>query len=318
MKQAVLITGAGGYVGRQCVDHLVSRIGGERVIATDLREPPADQRQPGVTYLALDIRDERIADIFTKHDVGVVMHLASVVTPPKGMSRQTQHDIDVGGTRNVLAACVAAGVGKIIVTSSGAAYGYYPDNPARLLEDDALRGNEEFAYSDHKRQVEELLAEYREQQPQLGQLIFRVCTVLGERVANQITALFEQPIVLDVKEASAPFVFIWDRDVVECLVQGATTDKVGIYNLAADGTMSMRDLAKAMGKPYVAVPARRIAQALSLLHGAGLSQYGPEQVMFLRHRPVLGNDRLKARFGFIPRLTSQEVFARYRASRRTR
>ncbi len=57
------------------------------------------------------------------------MHLASVVTPGKDSSRALEHAVDVGGTRNVLAASVAHGVRRLVVTSSGAAYGYHADNP---------------------------------------------------------------------------------------------------------------------------------------------------------------------------------------------
>ena len=83
------------------------------------------------------------------------------------------------------------GVQHVIVSSSGAAYGYHPDNPAWLSETDAIRGNHEFAYSWHKRLVEEMLAEYREREPQLRQTVFRIGTILGETVSNQITALFD-------------------------------------------------------------------------------------------------------------------------------
>jgi UDP-glucose 4-epimerase len=43
------------------------------------------------------------------------------------------HDIEVGGTRRVLDACVAAGVEHLTVTSSGAAYGYTPRQPRPAL-----------------------------------------------------------------------------------------------------------------------------------------------------------------------------------------
>jgi UDP-glucose 4-epimerase len=51
-----------------------------------------------------------------------------------------------------------------------------------------------------------------------------------------------------------------------------------------------------------------------VLHPLGLSQYGPEQVNFLRYRPVLDNRRLKEVFGYVPRLSSAEVFELYRRS----
>ena len=50
---------------------------------------------------------------------------------------------------------------------------------------------------------------------------------------------------------------------------------------------------------------------LAVLHPLGLSQYGPEQVDFLRYRPVLSNRRLKEQLGYVPTMTSSEVFDFY-------
>ena len=63
-------------------------------------------------------------------------------------NREFEYSVDVLGTKNVLEACVATGVGRIVVTSSGAAYGYYADNPPAIAEDWPLRGNPAFAYAD--------------------------------------------------------------------------------------------------------------------------------------------------------------------------
>jgi superfamily I DNA/RNA helicase len=53
---------------------------------------------------------------------------------------------------------------------------------------------------------------------------------------------------------------------------------------------------------------------LAVLKKLHLTQYGPEQVDFLRYRPVLDNRRLKQEFGYVPRKTSSEVFDFWRAS----
>jgi UDP-glucose 4-epimerase len=233
------------------------------------------------------------------------------VTPGKDSSRELEYSIDVLGTENILEACLKAGVRKLIVTSSGAAYGYHADSPGMLCENDPLRGNPEIAYPDHKRLVEEMLARYREKHPELDQLIFRVCTILGDSVANQITAIFERPLVMGVWGAATPFVFIWDQDVVACLRKGIYEDGVGIYNLAGDGVLSLAEIAARVGKPYIPLPAELIRGALYLLKPLGLSPYGPEQVDFLRYRPVLSNQKLKAEFGYTPELTTAEVFERY-------
>ncbi len=313
----VLITGAGGFVGRQLVAALAAdRVGLGRLIATDLRLPKAPIE--GVEYKTLDIRDAAAVDAAlagSGRTVDVVVHLAAVVTPGKEDTREFQRQVDVGGTRNLLDACAAHGVKKLVYTSSGAAYGYYADNAALLDEDAPLRGNEVFAYAWHKRLVEEMLAEHRAAHPELAQLIFRVSTILGPSVHNQITAMFERPVVLGLRGVDTPFCFVDDADVVECLARGARGDQTGVFNLTGDGVMTLREIAAAMGRRFVALPAGWVERGLKLLHGAKLSPYGPEQVLFLQHRPVLYNQRLKAAFGDLPRRSSREVFARYRESR---
>jgi UDP-glucose 4-epimerase len=156
----------------------------------------------------------------------VVVHLASIVTPGKNSNRAFEYDVDVNGTRNLLQACVAHGVRRLIVSSSGAAYGYHADNPEWLTESDPVRGNDEFAYSCHKRLVEEMLAEYRAKAiPDLEQLIFRIGTILGPMVRNQITDLFEKPKILAIAGSDSPFVFIHDQDVVGAIQHGIDSKK---------------------------------------------------------------------------------------------
>ena len=310
-RPTVLVTGASGYIGREALGQLAATGGLETLIALDVRETPEPDRLEGVEYLVGDVRDPSLGQVFWDNRIDTVVHLASIVTPGRRPNREFEHSVDVLGTRNVLEAAVAAGVGQFIVSSSGAAYGYYADNPQPLHEDDAIRGNPEFAYSDHKRQVEEMLAEYREAHPGLKQLILRPGTVLGARTQNQITALFEKRFVLGLWGCDVPFVFIWDQDVAACIVKGVLEGAEGIYNLAGDGTLNLQQIARRLGKPYVPIPVWVLKMALFILHALGLSQYGPEQVNFLRYRPVLANDGLKEGFGYVPQRTSSETFDYY-------
>jgi UDP-glucose 4-epimerase len=62
------------------------------------------------------------------------------------------------------------------------------------------------------------------------------------------------------------------------------------------------------------LPASLVGGALAILKRLGLTKYGPEQVNFLRYRPVLDNRRLKDEFGYVPRKTSAEAFELWRRS----
>ncbi|MES1943649.1 RmlD substrate binding domain superfamily protein [Salinisphaera sp. PC39] len=302
MTRHTLITGAAGYIGRQLAERLART---HQVTGLDIRRPDG----PPCDYIEADIRDPGLADLLRELGIEQVVHLAAVLEDSG--DRERDYDIDVNGTRNVLDACLAAGVRQLVVTSSGAAYGYHPDNPAWIDEDAPLRGNPEFAYSDHKRRVEEMLADYRERHPELRQLVFRPGTVLGAHTRNQITRLFERPRVLAIAGSASPFVFIWDRDVVEAIARGVEADAEGIYNMAGDGALTIDQVAAILGKPVRRVPAGALKAALWLGHRLGLTPHTPEKVDFLRYRPVLCNRRLKEDFGYRPQKTSEETFRHF-------
>ncbi|GGA28308.1 SDR family oxidoreductase [Neptunicoccus cionae] len=303
----ILITGAAGAVGQALLAQLQGA--GHEVIATDLRQPdlPAEVR-----FEKLDVTGDDPDYVIGAIRPDTVVHLASIVSPPKGSTRAFECDVDVNGSKNVLAACIKHGVRRIVVTSSGAAYGYHADNPVPLRESDPVRGNEAFPYAHHKRLVEEMLAQARQDHPALEQVVLRVGTVLGAGLENQITALFHKPKLLMLRGYDSPFVFIWTQDLARILLRAATDGPAGIYNVAGDGALGIPELAALLGKPVRAVPAGVVQAALAVAKPLGLSRYGPEQVRFLQFRPVLDNTALKQQFGYTPELSSREVFELWR------
>jgi UDP-glucose 4-epimerase len=306
MSKRILITGAAGYIGHQLGNRLAKDF---FVIGTDIR----GRDDLDFPVQVMDIRDAGLVDLLKREQITHVVHLASILQASK--DRERDFDIDVNGTRNVLQACVEAGVQHLTVTSSGAAYGYYADNPSWIDEQDAIRGNREFAYSDHKRQIEELLARYRREHPALTQLIFRPGTVLGTETRNQITDLFEAKRVLAIKGSDSPFVFIWDQDVLAAVEMGIREDKQGIFNMAGDGALSIQDIARRLNKPLLTVSPWILKSALQVAKWLGRPT-GPEQINFLRYRPVLSNRRLKEEFGYQLQKTSAETFEFFVEARR--
>lgn len=299
----ILITGAAGMVGRALLDVLAST--DHEVIACDLHglAVPDNAR-----FERMDVTTDDPSSVIAEVRPDVIIHLASIVTPPKGSDRDFAYQVDVVGTRKVIDAALANGTRRLVVTSSGAAYGYHADNPVPLRETDPVRGNQEFPYAHHKRLVEDMLAETRTHHPELEQTIFRVGTVLGQGTDNQITALFHKPRLLAIRGSDSPFVFIWTQDLARLLARAASDGPAGIFNVAGDGAMTIDDLATALGKPVLRLPAGLLKTALAIAKPLGLSRYGPEQVGFLQFRPVLDNAALKSTFGYTPEKSSRAVF----------
>lgn len=308
MNTRVLITGGAGFLGTRVAESLVAHPGVELVVVGDVRSP--QQPIDGVVVELCDVTTaEGLSPLMKRHRIDVVIHLAAIVSP--GRDHAMEYRVDVDGTRHVVEACVETGVSRIVVSSSGAAYGYHPDNPAWLKESDPVRGNDEFPYARHKRLVEEMLSEYRDEHPQLEQTIFRIGTILGPTVENQITRLWGGPRLLAIRGSDSPFVFVWVDDVAEAMVRAAIDGPPGIFNVAGDGALTVHDLARRLNKKLLTVPAGLLGVALRVGRALRLTVHGPEQVRFLRYRPVLANDALKQEFGYTPTKTSADAFEAY-------
>jgi UDP-glucose 4-epimerase len=314
MSRRVLVTGGSGFLGSNAVRALAARPDVELVVSGDVR-PPAASAPDGVIVETCDVTDAAtVAAVVERHAIDTIVHLAAIVNPG-GLSEEIERRVDVDGTRNVLDAAVAHGVRRIVVSSSGAAYGYHADSPEWLTESDPIRGNEEFSYSRHKRIVEEMLASYRESHPELGQVVLRIGTILGPSVSNQITALWEERRILKIRGSESPFVFIWVDDVVGAIVQGATGEVTGAFNVAGDGRVTVGEIAEAFGTPTLELSPGLLATALRVGHALRLTVHDADRVGFLRYRPVLENTRLKTVLGYTPRKTSREAFDAYLSAR---
>lgn len=312
----IFVTGGSGFLGTSVVRTLAALLAGGKVgavVSGDLRIP--EQQLDGVSYEKADVTQaNQLLEQFQRHRISTVVHLAAIVNPGPTMTREDGYRVDVDGTRNVLDACLATGVKRIVVSSSGAAYGYHADNAEWLDETSPVRGNESFPYAHHKRLVEQMLEEARVWQPELEQVVFRIGTILGETVKNQITALFERKRVIAIWGRDSPFVFIWDQDVVSCMVRAAIDGPPGIYNVAGDGALPVRELAEILGKRIQTVPAWLLKTVFWCGRKLGVTGVGPEQVKFLQYRPVLANTRLKEVFGFTPSKTSRQALEAWRVA----
>ena len=315
-SRRVYVTGGNGFLGSSVVAGLAAQLGRgvDLVVSGDLRDPR--HRVDGVSYETADVtRANDLLEQFQRHKIDTVVHLAAIVNPGRDLTREDEYRVDVEGSRNVLDACSATGVRRIVVSSSGAAYGYHADNPDWIVETTAIRGNESFSYSHHKRLVELMLEESRVWHPELEQVVFRIGTILGATVKNQITALFEKKRLLRVAGSESPFVFAWDQDVVGAMVRAATDGPAGIFNLAGDGALTVRQLAGIMGKKTITVPVGIIKLGLWAGRAVGATAHGPEQAKFLQYRPVLLNTKLKEEFGYTPEYTSRQAFEAWVAAR---
>ncbi len=109
---SVLVTGGGGFVGRNLVRALLDR--GERVVVFGRREYP-ELKAWGARTVQGDIADSKAVSTAAR-DCELVFHVAAKVGAAGAYD--SFYETNVVGTRNVIEACRAQGVGRLVYTST--------------------------------------------------------------------------------------------------------------------------------------------------------------------------------------------------------
>lgn len=114
MTRKILITGGQGFVGRALVERFAGL--GHQVSCVDIADAPF---RPDVRFLKLDLRD-RAAVIAACAGMDSIIHNASLVHTKH--NRETDvWAVNLGGTENILAACTAHAIPRLVYMSSASA-----------------------------------------------------------------------------------------------------------------------------------------------------------------------------------------------------
>jgi nucleoside-diphosphate-sugar epimerase len=216
-----------------------------------------------------DVRDPQdLQDAFGHADV--VVHLAFLVTG--AASGEAIRSINVEGTLNAFHSAAAAGARRSVYASSVAAYGFHSDNPIGITEDWPVRPAARLFYAQEKAELEHLLR--AESARSAGPVLYllRPSIVLGPHtvgakgllpgpLAPLARALAsragQMPLPIPVLAPALPVQFVHEEDIGRALLQCAAAGPPGAYNIAADGIVTVTDIARELGMLPLPLPAAR-------------------------------------------------------------
>jgi UDP-glucose 4-epimerase len=121
---SVLVTGGAGYIG----GHLVRLLGEDQVVVLDDLSTGTRERIGSARLVQAELSRDDTVDLLTstmqEYDVTAVVHFAARKQVGESVERPAwYYRQNVGGTANVLLAMEAAGVDRLVFSSSAATYG---------------------------------------------------------------------------------------------------------------------------------------------------------------------------------------------------
>jgi UDP-glucuronate 4-epimerase len=267
----ILVTGAAGFIGSHVTERLLSL--GHAVTGFDNFNPfydPAIKRRnlfaarqsSQFTLMEADLRDaDALLDCTTRHPIDAVIHLAAMAGVRPSIEQPALYSaVNIQGTVNVLEACRAGGISRLIFASSSSVYGANREIPFRESD----RVDHPISPYAATKKAGELLCHTYHHLHGISIACLRFFTVYGPRqrpdlAIHRFTDLIEkgQPLPF-FGDGSSRRDYTYIDDIVQGVlgalhwVEAGSAPRYDVFNLGESHTSSLDDLVRllenALGK----------------------------------------------------------------------
>lgn len=300
-----LVTGGSGYFGSLLIERLVAD--GHTVRNLDLL---AAEHPDGVEFARADIRD-RAAVFDAAQGCDAVFH--NVAQVPLVRDPSELRTVNVDGTRNLLDACRAAGVGKVVHTSSSAVFGVPDSNP--VLPSTIPKPDEPYGHAKLAAEWACLDAVRRG----LDVTILRPRTILGHGRLGIFGILFDwiadgaDPLVLG--DGANRYQFVHADDLASACIRAGDRSGPSVFNVGTDrfGTMAeaIGNVCRHAGtgsRPR-RLPARPTERLMRATATVGLTPFAPYHWLMYAKSLWFDIDHVREALDWTPAWSTDDMFA---------
>jgi nucleoside-diphosphate-sugar epimerase len=311
----IVVTGATGNVGTALLPLL--REQDWQVTGLARRVPPAEGAYAGVAWVPGDLsRPGPLGEVL--HGADALVHLAWAVNP--GADDPPMAATNLTGTRRLLDAAAHAGVPRIVVASSVAAYSSAP-RWTRVREDWPCDGISASAYSRGKAELERMLDVFAREQPAVRLTRLRPCAILQRDAGGQFGRWLLSPLLPAGIVAVPGFPLpLWPdlrlqvvhaEDVAEAVRLALAAGFSGPVNLATDPVLRADDVAGLLGALRLPLPRRVVSGAAWPLWRLGVQPLHPGWLALADQACLADTTRAREELGWRPRRDASAVLAEF-------
>ncbi|RJQ84057.1 NAD-dependent epimerase/dehydratase family protein [Amycolatopsis panacis] len=317
-SNVVLVTGVSDDLGGRLLARLGTAPEFERVIGVDTAPPAKEvlRRMGRAEFVRADIRNPLIAKVISSAGVDTVVHTSCTAHPAGPSRRSAVKEVNVIGTMRLLAACQRAPkVRKLVVKSTAAVYGAGARSQAVFTEDSELIPASSSGYAKDAVEMEGYVRGLMRRRPDISVTLARFANIIGPEVDTVLARYFALPVVPTVFGYDARLQLLHGSDALSVMEQATLEEKPGVFNVAADGVLTVSQAIRRAGRIGLPMPGSVVPSVGRLLRGAHVVDFSADQLRLLNFGRVVDITKLKKEFGYTPRWSTREAFDDYVAGR---
>jgi len=299
--EKVLITGISGGQGRLLTRRLLESwevCGADRVAWAG--------RPRGVEVHVVDLRKKKFEDVIRTELPTAVVHMGFV--RHFRADDALRHEVNVRGTKQLLDHCTHYGVQKLVVLSSGYAYGAFPENPYYMDEEQPLSASRNYPEIRDLVEVDTLATAFIWKYPHIRTSVLRPVNVLGRFVQSMIGEYLRLPRQIALMGFDPMMQFIHEEDISEAIALALEHGLQGVFNVVGPGEVPLHVAIEETGGRRLPLPEPLVRPVLGRLFRWGLWPYPEGAFDYLKYPVTLSGKRFVDATGFRPLFGLEEIF----------
>lgn len=304
----ILITGGSGFFGGILKRRLLDE--GHSCINLDL--VPDQDTHPNLISIQGDLRDRTLLErLFREHPISAVQHCAALLAHGS-VDEKDLWTANVDGTRNLAEACRAAGVRKLVFTSTNC---LWASNVGHAIREDEPPAPIE-TYGRSKLAAEQLLDDY----PGLNVIILRCPTIIDSGRLGLLAILFEfiqeGKKIWVVGDGGNRYQFVYAQDLATACILAMQYNGSGVFHVGSDNVRPLREIYQAVidaagSRSRVAsLPKGPTITAMKLAHALRISPLGPYHYQMIAEDFCFDTTKIRETLGWRPTLSNEEMLTR--------
>lgn len=297
----ILINGLGSPLGA-AVARRLSAQPDVAVIGLARTTPPAPIGR--AEWLTARLAGTQVAELLRAEAVDVVIHLDFAGADAPHANREEAIQQNILGSMELLGACAAAGVRKVVLRSHVGVYGPLPSNPIFINERRPLMRHGLSGLLRDFSEVEQFALEFQEPRPELSISMLRCAHIMG--AWSPMDAYLSRPNPFMLVGFDPCLQLLHFEDAAAAFALAALTPADGAFNIASADTLALSQAIRLAGQQPQSVFEPLIDLSATLGGRERLGNW-PFAIGFLRHSCVVDTQRAHSELGWAPTYTATEI-----------
>lgn len=266
---SVLIIGIAGGLAKITAGLLAKKYPELQIVGVDSRPIKLDIQSENIKTIQMKYTRGNFERIFREKKFDAVLHLGRMShadANPMG-NLEKRLDLNVMGTKRIMDLALRFGVKKNVILSTYHVYGALSDNPVFIDEEAPLRAS--IKYPELRDVVEMDLFSTNwmwKNQSNIETVVLRPCSIIGPNIRNSMCLYLISPYAPIGADFNPMFQFIHEYDMANVVIKSLEDVPTGIYNVAPDEVISIKEAKRVIGTPTIPVPLIFLEQTVRMLN----------------------------------------------------